>query len=254
MKEERMNTSLVLLGLKTRLDSDMPINQPENIKQFKKGKRTNERKRKTKQGRRSNDECHPHQDAKVPQEKGTRLGGSTTHLLPEPRANGFQGIERYDTPPSVEEQMRTAQKMLNDANMERYTNALRRLTEVSGGGRSYPEREKEQLNRTIKVGEVYAIRCPDNNDFYRTILIKKNHSSAGHQALISNALYGTTPDGITEVAQELIHKRIRELNASTTGTSMEAFPFKGASMPTQGFIGNGSVSQNHLDQLKRRTQ
>ena len=24
------------------------------------------------------------------QEKGTRIGGSTTHLLPEPRANGFQ--------------------------------------------------------------------------------------------------------------------------------------------------------------------
>ena len=86
-------------------------------------RKKNECKSKTKQRRRSNDECSSHQDAKVPQEKGTRIGGSTTHLLPEPRANGFQGIERYDTPPPVEEAM-TQQ-------MARYTATLNKLSEVS---------------------------------------------------------------------------------------------------------------------------
>ena len=68
----------------------------------KKGKNyrkfSNECKRKTKQRRRSNDEHSSPSDSKIQQEKGTRIGGSTTHLLPEPRANQVQGIERFDDP------------------------------------------------------------------------------------------------------------------------------------------------------------
>ena len=59
---------------------------------------SNECKRKTKQRRRSNDEHSSPGDSKIQQEKGTRIGGSTTHLLPEPRANQVQGIERFDDP------------------------------------------------------------------------------------------------------------------------------------------------------------
>ena len=60
---------------------------------------SNECKRKTKQRRRrSNDEHSSPSDSKIQQEKGTRIGGSTTHLLPEPRANQVQGIERFDDP------------------------------------------------------------------------------------------------------------------------------------------------------------
>ena len=68
----------------------------------KKGKNyrkfSNECKRKTKQRRRSNDEHSSQSDSRIQQEKGTRIGGSTTHLLPEPRANQVQGIERFDDP------------------------------------------------------------------------------------------------------------------------------------------------------------
>ena len=59
---------------------------------------SNECKRKTKQGRRGNDEHSSPNDSKIQQEKGTRIGGSTTHLLPEPRANQVQGIARFDDP------------------------------------------------------------------------------------------------------------------------------------------------------------
>lgn len=174
----------------------------------------NECKSKTKQRRRSNGEHTAHQDAKVPQEKGTRIGGSTTHLLPEPRANGFQGIARYDTPPPVEEQM-THQ-------MERYQAVLQKLSEVSGDGLTYRQ-DTRTLNKTIRVGDVVAVRCPDNNWYYRTILIKKTPFGNGHTALISNAVFGEIPFGIDEVSQEQVFKRIRELNASTT-SSLKAFP------------------------------
>ena len=75
------------------------VQQGKSYKQFDREAKRNERKRKTKQGRRSNAEYSPPNETKVSQEKGTRLGGSTSHLLPEPRANQVQGIERYDTPP-----------------------------------------------------------------------------------------------------------------------------------------------------------
>ena len=69
---------------------------------IKKGKTyrkfSNECKRKTKQGRRGNDEHSSPNDSKIQQEKGTRIGGSTTHVLPEPRANQVQGITRFDDP------------------------------------------------------------------------------------------------------------------------------------------------------------
>lgn len=60
------------------------------------------RKRKTKQRRRSNDEHSAPDGSKVPQEKGTRLGGSTTTLLPEPRADKVSGIDISHTPPTQE--------------------------------------------------------------------------------------------------------------------------------------------------------
>ena len=187
------------------------VSKRRNLKRKK-----NECKSKTKQRRRSNDECNTHQDAKVPQEKGTRIGGSTTHLLPEPRANGFQGIERYDTPPPVEEAM-TQQ-------MARYTATLNKLSEVSSNALTN-QQDNRKLNKTIKVGEVVAVRCPDNpDDYYRTILIKENPFSKGHQALISNAVFGDIPPGMEEVEQEQVFRRIRELNATTTSSNLDAFP------------------------------
>ena len=59
---------------------------------------SNECKRKTKQRRSGNDEHSPPNDSKIQQEKGTRIGGSTTHVLPEPRANQVQGIACFDDP------------------------------------------------------------------------------------------------------------------------------------------------------------
>ena len=58
--------------------------------------------RKTKRRRRSDGEYPSPNETKVSQETRTRIGGSTTHLLPEPRTGSVQEIERYDTPPQPE--------------------------------------------------------------------------------------------------------------------------------------------------------
>ena len=133
--------------------------------------------------------------------------------------------------------------------MAHYKATLRQLTEVSGDGLTRRQ-DSRKLNRTIRIGEVVAIRCPDNEDYYRTILIKENPFSKGHQALISNAVYGDIPFGMPEVKQEHVFRRIRELNASTTNT-LDAFPHSGLKDTITGADGASLVSSLHRQQLGR---
>ena len=59
-----------------------------------------------------------------------------------------------------------------------------------------PELSKERL----RVGEVYAVRCPDSTHYYRTVMLKRNDLSGKFQVFISNPVYGDTPPGM-EVSQ-----------------------------------------------------
>jgi hypothetical protein len=187
-------------------------------------RKKNECKSKTQHGRGSNDECSTHQDAKVPQEKGTRIVGSTSHLLPEPRACGFQGIERYDTTPTTMEQsMRTQQEA---AAMSIYVRTLSRLVEATGDGKRYRQ-DTRALNPIIKPNEVYAVRCGDNKSYFRSVMLKKNALTGGYITLISNAVYGDIPNGLQEVSQEQIFKKARDMNAALTIKDFQAFPFTG---------------------------
>lgn len=133
--------------------------------------------------------------------------------------------------------------------MNHYKSILQKLTEANGDGLSYSE-NKQDLIKNIKIGEPVAVRCPDNNRYYRTVLIKKLPHASGHQALISNAVYGDIPYGIPEAKQEHIFRRIRELNASTTDT-LNAFPYSGLKDASTGADGASLVSSLHRQQLGR---
>ena len=66
------------------------MEKKKTFKQF----RDDVRKRKIRKRGKRNDEYHPSQGTKASPEKGTRLGGSTSVLLPEPRARKMaQGVE-----------------------------------------------------------------------------------------------------------------------------------------------------------------
>jgi hypothetical protein len=64
------------------------------------------RKRRPRRRRQEDAGNLPPQIQQVQGEKGCRIGGSTTHVLPEPRVNQMAsgetafGIERIDTPPT----------------------------------------------------------------------------------------------------------------------------------------------------------
>ena len=107
--------------------------------------------------------------------------------------------------------------------MDLYERALDQLVKASGDGRPVRQDTRE-LNQTIKVGEVVAVKAQDRDHYYRTVLIKKIDFNNRHQAMISNAIYGEIPDGIRVVSQDQVFKRIRDLNAETTETTLDAFP------------------------------
>ena len=107
--------------------------------------------------------------------------------------------------------------------MDLYEKALDQLVKASGDGRPVRQDTRE-LNQTIRVGEVVAVKAQDRDHYYRTVLIKKIDFNNRHQAMISNPVYGVVPDGIKVVSQDQVFKRIRDLNAATTETSLDAFP------------------------------
>ena len=136
--------------------------------------------------------------------------------------------------------------------MDVYKSALDTLTQ---GSIKQNQIDTDNLNQQLKVNDVYAVKCPDDDRYFRSVMIKKNPMSSGFQVLITNPVYGDVPPQMTLVSQEHLYKQMRDKNASLVNTqSLQAFPFTGAAAPSQGASTNGLVSQHHLNQQKRSGQ
>jgi len=108
-----------------------------------------------------------------------------------------------------------------------YQQVLQKVVDASGDGKSYRD-DSRALTARLKAGEIYAVRCPDSDRYYRTVLLKKNDLTGKFQVFISNAVYGDTPPGMDEVTQEVVFKQMREMNAGMVASAeLDAFPFKG---------------------------
>lgn len=131
---------------------------------------------------------------------------------------------------------------------------LQNLVEVSGDGKSYRD-DPRPLTTRLKANEVYAVRCQDDNRYWKSVMLKKNDLSGKFQVLISNAVYGDPGPGIQEVPQEQVFKQMREMNAGmVTGADLRAFPYTGAMQDPQGSPGQGLVSQHHRNLLGGKGQ
>ena len=108
-----------------------------------------------------------------------------------------------------------------------YQQVLQKVVDASGDGKSYRD-DSRALTARLKAGEIYGVRCPDSDRYYRTVLLKKNDLTGKFQVFISNAVYGDTPPGMDEVTQEVVFKQMREMNAGMVASAeLDAFPFKG---------------------------
>ena len=84
--------------------------------------------------------------------------------------------------------------------MRVYEQVLKQL--VNAGGNGTQHRQGDQaLQRPTKEGQVYAVLCPDNERYYRTVFLRRNYLGQLTPA-ISNAVYGEVPFGIEVVPAE----------------------------------------------------
>ena len=75
----------------------------------------------------------------------------------------------------------------------------------------FEEQEKKHTvpNLQSQIGQVYFHRCPDNPNYYKTILIKHNPFTNALQPLMSNAIYGEPPDGMPEISPLMLSRLTR---------------------------------------------
>ena len=121
-------------------------------------------------------------------------------------------------------QLREVSKYRNP--IEIYANTLKRLNETVGED-NVIRKSDGKLDQRLKANEVYAVRCQDNNDYYRTVMIKTVHLTGGYQTFITNPVYGSIPPGMQEVDQAQIFKQMRDMNSSMSVTTLDAFPYQG---------------------------
>ena len=134
--------------------------------------------------------------------------------------------------------------------MSAYVQILEQLVQVSGNGTSY-RTGSSPLNIRLKPNEVYAVRCSDDDRYFKTVMIKRNDLTGKFQTFISNVCPGDPPPDMPEVSSEQVFKQMREMNAGmVVGQDLEAFPFRGHMGTAQQAPGNGLVSDLHKGLLK----
>jgi len=95
------------------------------------------------------------------------------------------------------------------------------LCEVNGDNKSYRE-GPEELDITPKVGNLYAVRCPDNEDYYLVVaMLKVGLSQEPRLKIVSNPTFGIVPPQYEVLSAQQAIKFMRLPNT----TSVNAFPY-----------------------------
>tara|TARA_B100000073_G_scaffold304362_1_gene272932 strand:- start:141 stop:473 length:333 start_codon:yes stop_codon:yes gene_type:complete len=97
------------------------------------------------------------------------------------------------------------------------------LCEVNGDSKSYRQ-GPEALDIIPKVGNYYAVRCPDNEDYYLVVaMLKMGLSQEPRLKVVSNPVYGLVPPQYEVLSAQQALKFMRLPDTRV----MNAFPFTG---------------------------
>ena len=110
-----------------------------------------------------------------------------------------------------------------------YEQVLKQVVDANGDGKSYRD-DPRPLTARLNPNEVYAVRCNDNNDYWKSVMLKRNELSGKFQIFISNPVYGDPSPGMEEVSSEQMFKQMRDMNAGlVVDADLQAFPYPGRS-------------------------
>ena len=97
------------------------------------------------------------------------------------------------------------------------------MCEVNGDRKSYRE-GPEALDIIPKVGNYYAVRCPDNEDYYLVVaMLKMGLSQEPRLKVVSNPVYGLVHPQYEVLSAQQVLKFMRLPDTRV----MNAFPFTG---------------------------
>ena len=68
-----------------------------------------------------------------------------------------------------------------------------------------------------QIGQIYFVKCPDDNRYYRTVRIHRNPMTGHNQSQLSNPVMGVPPDGMKEIPP-LMRTKLMSMNNSLPHT------------------------------------
>ena len=119
----------------------------------------------------------------------------------------------------VERELNRA-RTANENQMLRYQKTLKQVADAVGTTMPF-QKAPEEVEQQIRPNTVYAVRCSDREEYYRTVYLKPNPFTSNLDLLISNPVYGDPTDGMPLVSPEAVLKRKRDTNLQ----ALNAFPF-----------------------------
>lgn len=110
-----------------------------------------------------------------------------------------------------------------DNSMSFYQQALKYVVDASGDGKSYHNAPKN-FDFKMQEGELYGFKTPDNENYYKTVFLKKLGIDQVLKPIISQfPIYGDIPPHIQEVSPDQIYKYTRLHNLQSMN-GLNAFP------------------------------
>ena len=104
--------------------------------------------------------------------------------------------------------------------MDIYEEVMDKLVQSDGRIKSFNDLSGNDFR--LKVGDVVAVKSPDDERYYVTVFVKLNPLTQRLRYITSDAVYGVIPDGIREITPQQLQ---RQMNLPNT-QSFNAFGSK----------------------------
>jgi len=104
--------------------------------------------------------------------------------------------------------------------MDIYEEVMDKLVQSDGRIKSFNDLAGNDFR--LKVGDVVAVKSPDDERYYVTVFVKLNPLTQRLRYITSDAVYGVIPDGIREITPQQLQ---RQMNLPNT-QSFNAFGSK----------------------------
>jgi len=97
--------------------------------------------------------------------------------------------------------------------MDIYEEVMDKLVQSDGRIKSFNDLSGNDFR--LKVGDVVAVKSPDDERYYVTVFVKLNPLTQKLRYITSDAVYGVIPDGIREITPQQLQRQMNLPNTQS---------------------------------------